>query len=226
MPIELYTETEGVTFDGSLDPETEEDRHIYRLKGKVVPSVTQILKSCRMVNYDHVKKENLDYKSAIGQKVHEYTLWLDQDELDEEGMEQLKGFPVYYNRLLGWLDFCNDYDFQPDHSYSEKSMVVKVNGMLYAMKPDRYGTSNIGKAVVDIKSSTVILPAYDLQTAGYAIPFRSPENVVKRIIVQLLEKPVNGKYYRKHEAENPNDERIFLSCLAAVSWKINHKVEI
>lgn len=224
MPSEIYTFKEGVTFDGSRDPETEEDKHIYRFGGKVVPSVSQILKSCRMISYDHVKEEVLKYKGEVGSKVHEYTVWLDQDELD---IEDLKDYPMYYNRLRGYLEFTADFDFRADSQWTECPMAVKTNGMIYGMMPDRFGTSILGRTVVDLKTSATILPAYDLQTAGYAIPFKTEqEPFPKRLIVQLLEEKVNGKYYKLHEGTNIDDERKFLSCLSLVWWKINHKVEL
>ena len=215
MSIEIYTAKNGLTF--------EPEGHIYKMDGRRLPSLTQILDAAGFIDYSMVPLETLKAKAAFGTRVHEYCLWIDQDEI---GIEELKPYPAYESRVLGWMDFVKDYDLQADMEWAERPMAVKINGCTFALTPDRYGMSNQGPCVVEIKCSVDLMPAYALQTAAQVLPFRNELNpTVKRFVCQLLDKPNgSGKRYFAKEYTDRTDEKIFLAALATTQWRINNKL--
>lgn len=69
--------TELLTFD--------EDAHVYRFMGHVVPGVTQILRP--LTNFDGIKHEVLAAKADLGRRVHLACQLLDEDDLDFDSIE-------------------------------------------------------------------------------------------------------------------------------------------
>lgn len=213
--MEIFVEKDGLTF--------EPEGHIYRLDGKRIPSLTQILDAAGFIDYSMVPLETLKAKAAFGTRVHEYCHWFDQGELD---LADLKPYPQYESRVLGWADFVKDYDLQPDLAWAERPMVLQLNGSRFAMTPDRYAMSHQGPCVVEIKCSCDLMPAYALQTAAQVFPFRNELNpTVKRFVCQLLDKPNgSGKCYFVKEYTDRSDEKVFLAALATTQWRINNKL--
>jgi hypothetical protein len=222
--VEVFTPADGVTFT--------EDGHKYFLNGKPIPfSLTQLLELAGMSPYDGkgIDPAVLEAKAKLGTKVHEYTLWADQGELD---WDELKPYTKYYNRVLGWKQFREDFHFQPDLTACEIPMVVTVNGMTYAMKLDALGCIGEGDglalAVVEKKCTYDIEACVAIQTAGQAIAWKeraeSLQLPLKRFVVQLGDKPdKDGRCYKCVEYTDRNDERIFVGAvLANVFWRFNH----
>jgi hypothetical protein len=220
--MEVFLEIDGLTLE-EIDPITDEPCHRYRLRGERLISLTQILDAAGLINFDGVPVETLKAKAQFGSVVHDLCLWADQGELD---LEDLKPFPKHQPRVLGWLDFVKDFDFQPDLLWCERPIAVRVNGCIYAMKLDRFGMTNQGHAVVEIKTACDLAPAYNIQTAGQAIPFKNElRPTVKRFIVQLLEKAnAAGKFYFAKECTDRTDEKVFLSALTTLQWRINNRL--
>lgn len=218
--VEIYRPEDGMAFI-EKDPKTGEACHYYTLKGERIPfSLTQILEQSGLARQpgSAAEAEMWAKKAVLGTKVHEYTLWLDQGEIE---LEDLAKYPSYYNRVLGWTQFRDDFKFMPDLTLCEVPIGVRVNGMLYATKVDAYGVigdeSNLAMAVVEKKCSANIEPHYALQTAGEAIPFKDQAASVgmplKRFLVQLLEdKNGAGKYYNVREYTDRNDEKVFVGA--------------
>ena len=98
--MEIFRAEDGLTF--------EPEGHRYMLDGKRVMSLTQILEAAGLVDYSMVKPDVLAAKAALGTKVHEYTLWNDQGELD---MDDLKPYTKYWTRVEGWRQFVQDFRF-------------------------------------------------------------------------------------------------------------------
>ena len=225
--MEFFRADDGLTF--------EEQGHVYRLKGERLISLTQILDAAGLVDYSHVDPTVLKNKAEFGTKVHEYTKWMDQGELDPPDIEQLKAHPKYGPRITGWLQFVEDFHFTPDLNWCEVPCAVKVNGMTYAMTVDRFGVFGnpqeieSGKssfAVVEIKTCAVKQPSHRIQTAGQAIPFKGDGSVpVKRCAVYLLDKANgSGKFYAVDEHTDRSDEKIFLAALMLSQFRINNKL--
>lgn len=201
-----------------------EEGHAYFLKGQRVPfSLTQILELSGISRQPSSATEIAARPAAAkrGTKVHEYTLWADQGELD---LDDLKPYPEYYNRVLGWQQFREDFHFEPDLTMCEVPIAVRCNGMLYAMKLDAYGVIGEGEqiayAVVEKKCTANEEDSHSIQTAGQAIAFKSQaeslQMPLKRYIVYLFDKlNAANRYYRAVECTDRNDEKIF--CGAALA---------
>ena len=211
--MEVFRPEDGMAF--------VEEGHVYTLKGVRIPfSLTQILELSGLARVPTEASEIAarPAKAKLGTKVHEYTLWSDQGDLD---MEDLKPYPAYYNRVLGWQQFREDFHFEPDLTSCEIPIGVRLNGMLYAMKLDKYGCigegDKLAMAVVEVKCSVNLEAHYKYQTAGQAIAFKahaeSVQMPLKRYVVQLFDK-ANGanRFYRAVEHDGRMDEKIFLGA--------------
>ena len=216
--MELYRKENGLTF--------VEEGHRYELDGKRVMNLTQILDAAGLVDYSGINPDVLANKAKFGTKVHELTLWSDKDDLD---IDDLNGTP-YLNRVLGWRQFVEDFNFIPELPWCEVPCAVKVNGMLYAMTIDRFGIiseggSSIGvPAVVEIKTCADRQYHHQIQTAGQAIAFKGDGSVaVKRMAVYLLDKPnqANRLYFCQPHEERI-DEKVFLSALVLTQVRSNN----
>jgi hypothetical protein len=210
----------------------QEDGHAYFLKGQRIPfSLTQILDLSGISRKPTEPSEIAAWPAAArrGTKVHEYTLWLDQGELD---LEDLKPYPEYYNRVIGWQQFREDFRFDPDLTMCEVPIAVRVNGMLYAMKLDAYGVigegDNLAMAVVEKKCTANEEDSHAIQTAGQAIAFKdhaeSLQMPLKRYVVYLFDKlNAANRYYRAVEHTDRSDEKVFAGAgLTNVYWRSQH----
>ena len=222
--MDVYFPSDGMVF--------HEDGHYYTLKDQRIPfSLTQVIKLAGMARQPQSAQEAEAWakKAILGTKVHEYTHWLSQGEIE---LDDLKNYPDYFNRVLGWQQFCDDFKFMPDLTMCEVPIAVKVNGMMFATKVDAYGCigdeNNLAMAVVEKKCSVNIEPHYALQTAGEALCFKAHAEALnmplKRYLVQLLPEPNgSGKCYRALEHTDRNDERIFVgACLANVYKRLEY----
>lgn len=229
--MEVYLPSDGMKFIDK-DPKTGGDAHYYELNGERVPfSLTQILELSGLSRQpgSDIEREAWAKKAVLGTKVHAYTLYLDQDEID---LEDLAKYPAYHNRVLGWKQFREDFKFMPDLTLCEVPIGIRVNGMLFATKVDAYGAmgdeDGLVMAVVEKKCSANIEPHYALQTAGEALAFKNHAEALqmplKRYVVQLLEeKNGAGKYYKAVEHDNRNDEKIFIgAALMNVYQRLNY----
>ncbi len=220
--VELFRAENGLTF--------EEEGHRYMLDGKRIISLTQILDAAGLVDYSGVQPDVLANKAKFGTKVHEYTKWIDQGELEPEDIKTLMDHPTYGPRITGWQQFCDDFNFCMDLNWCEILAACKVNGMLYAMTIDRFGTigpaTDQTPAVVEIKTCCDREFAHQIQTAGQAIPFRGDGSVpMKRYAVYLLDKANgSGRFYFAQQHEERNDEKLFLAALMLTQARINHKL--
>lgn len=203
--------------------------HQYYLDNSPVPGCTSILSRCGYSDYASVPKHVLAAKAEFGSQVHAYTHYYDDDDLD---MNDLIDFPEYARRVEGWAQFRNDWDFIPDTKWSEKPMVIIVNGSPFGVKPDCFGVGRFGLGgtsllcTVEKKTTAQIERSAEIQTAAQALALKTLECPCPgRVIVQLLdESDKSGKYYRLRRCENRKDEAIFLACLL-IDWdKRNNKL--
>lgn len=203
--------------------ETDE-RHDYTLEGAPIPGCTSIIKGCRMSNIERVPEAILRPASIYGTKVHEYAHWLDQGELDLNDLEE---WPDYQNSVRGWQQFREDFEFES--FLAEQPIAIRVNGMVFGVKPDRFGEGKLGPrgsrkvGTVELKTTALIEPCHHIQTAAQALALKERDPLPARLVCQLLEKPLtSGKCYRVAESKDPQDERIFLAALAIDYWKRNN----
>lgn len=219
--MDIYFPADGMQFhseDAKGNP-----AHYYSLNGVRIPfSLTQIIELAGLSRQPGSAQESEAWveKAKLGTKVHEYTLWADQGELE---LDDLKNYPAYYNRVLGWKQFREDFKFEPDMLRCEVPVGVRVNGMLYGMMVDAFG--HMGEvnapdqclAVVEKKTTCNIESSVALQTAGQALAFKGVSETsglpLKRYVVQLLAEPNgSGRCYKAQEFTDRNDEKLFVGA--------------
>lgn len=223
--MEFFRAEDGLTFTS--------EGHRYTLNGAKLISLTQILDAVGLVDYSAVQPDVLKAKAAFGTKVHEYCEWYDKGELEPDDVTKLKAHPKYGPRITGWLQFLEDFHFEPNLDWCEVPSAVKVNGMTFAMTIDRFGafgtTAEIaaGKGslgVVEIKTCCDKEYSHQIQTAAQAIPFRGDGSVpLRRMAVYLLDKPNQAnRYYFVQNHEDRMDDKIFLAALMLTQVRINN----
>lgn len=127
----------------TLDPDT----HVYRLDGKRLMGVTEILKSSGLAPASEFRNGSIDHAMLLGEYVHQATALYDRGELDMDSLDD--AIEPY---LLAWVQFTVDY--KTDWKLIEYT--AYHTGLFYAGTLDRAGlvTSEIGtrSCVVDIKT--------------------------------------------------------------------------
>lgn len=124
----------------TFDPE----KHIYRVDGLKLPSVTDICKP--LVTFGEVSQEVLRQAARRGSQVHEYAELIDygMEANDLEVEPELVGYVTAYTRFLR--------DYKPEWELIEKPLYSLDMG--YAGTIDRYGIIDGEKTIVDIKTSS------------------------------------------------------------------------
>lgn len=176
----------GLAFDA--------DSHTYRYEGRVVPSVTQILRA--IDNFDHVDPQMLERARRFGQHVHSATDLFDRGVLDEENLDVL---------LLPYLNayklFLHETGFVVTHSEQQ----VYNPRQRYAGTLDTRGLWKRSTWLLDKKSGAVPR-SVGLQTAAYREACdEKPKN---RLCLQLMR-----NRYKLIKCDEPSDWSFFLSYL-------------
>ncbi len=172
--------------------------HTYHFDGKVVPSVTQVLKSAGMIDDRWFNQGARDRGRIVTVAI----------ELHSKG--ELGTVPEGYEGYVGaWVTFLVDTGFVPRDV--EKPFFNRLYG--YAGTPDVEGRvpGATRRLIVDVKTGCDA-PHYPIQTAGYDMAYSHPHD---RWCVFL--KP-NGAYaIRQHT--DPRDWDVFLAALKIVHWQ-------
>lgn len=185
-------------------------QHQYRLNGRAVPSVTELLSI--YVDFSMVDPEILEAARQFGQHVHEACHLFDTVELDWQSLD-----PELVPYVRAWELFLKESDALV--IASEQPLVhIKLG---YAGTPDRVLSWNNRTVIPDIKATSVVPKTVGVQTAGYAAAYqdmhgaaRSPE----RACIHLH--PEKRHPYSIHRRRDPKDWSYFLSALNV--WRFNH----
>lgn len=186
------TEKQPVQFD--------EKTHTYTVDGRVVPSVTQVLKSAGLVDDRWFNEGARDRGRIVAVAI----------ELHSKG--ELGTVPDGYQGYVdAWKKFLAETGFVP--SSVEQPICHEHYG--YAGTPDSIGRFRDGAlTIVDVKTGADA-SHYALQTAGYGLMLCS---IPDRCCVFLS---ADGKYkMRPHK--NPRDRDVFLAALKIVHWQREH----
>lgn len=186
----------------------DEAAHEYRIDGRRLPSVTQLL--APLVDYSMVPREALERAQALGTAVHKMTELHDNDDLDEDSLsDELKPY------LAGWIKFRTECQFKP--VTIEHRMAHPTLG--YAGTSDRTGVIKGRLAVVDIKKMFVLGPHIGPQLAAYERLHQAEGlQVLDRFALGLR---ADGTYRLQHYTD-PLDWQCFLSHLTIQNWKAKH----
>lgn len=189
-----------------------EQSHEYFLRGRKIPSVTQLLSPLYAEAFANIPRAALDAKAAIGTAVHLATELYDEGDLDEASLH-----PTVRAYLDGWKRFRDE--LTPDgFTAAELRRAHPLLG--YAGTVDRELTWRGRPAVLDIKTTVLLYPAVGPQLSAYAmLASHSQDEQYARLAVQLTE---DGRY-NVHEYKDPIDRSCFLSLLTIHNWKAKTK---
>lgn len=172
--------------------------HEYRLDGRRLPSVTQVLHGVGIIDTSFFVAGSANH----GIHIHRICEWSDKGELDEATLD-----PHWWPYHEAWKDFRSKFSLE--ESNIETPLYHAEYG--FAGTPDRYRPDFI----LDIKSGA---PAawHALQTAAYKILTRC--YAAKRFTVYLSA----AGTWKLDEHKDKDDEKVFLAALAVYNWKGNH----
>jgi hypothetical protein len=186
-------------------PET----HTYLLDGRVIPSVTQCLDACGIVDYSHVPQPILDHKAEVGTAAHAACWYHDEGDLNIETID-----PEISGYLVGWQKFRNETGFTP--RLIERRGIHATNGMQYGYTLDREGELYGRDTLIEIKCTASVEPSWGPQTAAYEIALRAIDGKTRqRVAVHL--RPAGS--YGLVALRDVNDYQVFSWALGLETWK-------
>ena len=194
--------------------EFNEEKHIYTVDGKVVPSVTDICSPITADHYGDINSAVLEMAARRGTAVHEATELIDLGTMPEDDTE-IDGY------INAYLDFLLDY--QPKWEYIEWIGFNDIHG--YCGTIDRAGKVGNEYWVLDIK--TTASPSKEqymatcCQTRAYSMMIKT-DRTPKRKILYLRK---DGSYRlvdcEEKEAELSLDSFYLFLTLCEVKTYIN-----
>lgn len=185
--------------------EFEPDGHVYRLDGRVLPSVTQILEP--YTGLEFVDKELLRRAAEFGSHVHEACHLHDTGQLDEASLD-----PALVPYLDGWKQFLEDSGAVV--ILSEHRVASRKHG--YAGTFDKLMFWGKSRRMVDVKSGTVLPRTVGPQVAAYCEAYDegTRERIRDRYCIHL---PGAGKY-KSHKLTDARDWNYFKAALVLHQW--------
>ena len=185
--------------------------HTYRWNGVVVPGVTSILKP--LSGYGQVPPNILQAASEFGRAVHLACELDDLALLDEDHLD-----PALVPYLQAWRKFSLEHEV----SWEQIEKPGYHQMLRFAGTPDRVGTVNRRRAVVDIKTTAELMTTVGPQLAAYA-QITDPQfgMTLERIGVQLKG---DGTYHAQRYTD-PTDWPVFASLLTLRAWCARHSIK-
>lgn len=182
--------------------------HKYTINGVPVISVTQLLAEEGIVDYSSIPVRILDAANKLGTAVHYATELDDKKKLDENSLDI-----DLYPYILAWRDFKSDFSIKAFRAIEKRlgSQIWGVGGTLDRVFKD---------IIIEIKSSTTVLPGTSLQTAGYQILWEenSTVKIKERWCIQLK----SDGTYRQYKYKDKKDLSVFKSLIQVNSWKMRN----
>ena len=178
----------------------DEATHTYTLDGKVLPSVTHIIRFLD-VDVDKSRPWMRDEAARKGSIVHEATALIDYGETDvlDEVPYECHGY------IDAYLAFLRDYS--PDWEIIERPMHCQYWDAQFAGTVDRCGTANGRKLIMDIKTGTSSAKARHVaQLTGYHILLGNPKDCDHGILYLRKDGTYSLKLY-------DIDYDLFYSCV-------------
>lgn len=186
--------------------------HSYRVDGKTIPSVTQVLSV--LYSFSMVAPDVLEHARQRGVAVHRAVqLDIDDDLVEESVPAEIAGY------LKAWRAFRADCGLtQADFGEPERPLYHPA--LRFAGTPDITLCMNKRWAVLDVKTAADLSPVWALQTAGYRelINVNTPKGehlIEDRYSLRLRD---NGTY-KLDQFKDKNDWTTFLSFLTTHRWR-------
>ena len=187
------------------DLEFDPIEHKYKLHGRGIPSVTQILSGAGLVDTEWYTLESRERGKAVHTACH----YLDEGDLDFDTVAiQYLPYVEAYQKFLS--------EVKPKWEFIEHQVYDEV--YWYSGTFDRAGTMNNQQVIIDLKTGTMPKTA-GLQTAAYKAAF-DPNGKFKRYGL-LLEKTGD---YKLVPFNDHRDLKIFRCAAAIVNWRNNNDI--
>lgn len=182
--------------------------HTYTVDGRIIPSVTQVLKEVGIVDYSFIPQDVLVEAARRGTLAHLACQYLDDGQLDRASLDQeIAGYVESYER---WKEAAG---FKV--AFSEQRLFNRQ--WRYAGTLDRTGFLGDSRVCLDFKTG-VILPGHAMQLAAYTACLPDPLRW-RRIALKLHQdgSMATPTEYPIHEFSQ--DFAVFTAALACVNWK-------
>ena len=194
----------------------DEETHLYRIDGLIVPSVTQVLEDNGFADFSRVSPQILERARVFGEAYHKATEYRDKGILDEATVST----PLV-SLLKAWKKFLADYrveilaveyrNVSYKHSFGFTiDRIIRIHD-----GPNKRWLGKI--AILEIKTSSTIDKTVKYQLAGYQIGWNE-HNPDKKAKLRLTFKPIEDGYIIK-ESDGANDASEFLTLLGATHIK-------
>ena len=135
----------------------DNEKHIYKLDGVIIPGYSQIAKDLGLTDYSHVNKSDLDWKAQVGKAVHTAIFLHNTDELDMDSLDE-----TVSSYFKSWLMFKELYQPKILTQYSEKPICSFK--WRYGVTPDIIAEIKELLTILEIKTVTSMNPVTALQT--------------------------------------------------------------
>ncbi len=182
-----------------MEIEFRPDTHEYRVRGRVVPSVTTVLGI--LTDFGAVPAEVLARAAEFGTHVHQACALWTRGILDEAALD-----PALAPYLAQWQRFV----VESGAEIRDSELMVYHRGLQYAGTLDVLAEWRNGLCIIDIKTGAVPRTV-GAQTEAYRRAYESQECGVmprRRYCVQLT-----ADAYKVHSLTDPGDFALFQSCL-------------
>lgn len=184
--------------------EFNEERHEYRHRGRVVPSVTQVLSP--LYDFSRVDPEVLARKAAIGTAVHRACELLDRGErLDPDSID-----PEVAPYVVQYAGF---HDAMRPRVLANEQQVYHA-GLGYAGTLDRVYDIGGETLVVDLKTTAAAEPAHGVQLAAYDAALPAGGKPRRRAVLLL-----HPHEWRIKEFSGADDWPVYVSLLTLHRWR-------
>lgn len=189
--------------------EFDEENHIYKLNGSVIPSVSKIIEPIHQKVYENISAHSLEIAADRGTRIHRaIEFWNKYNFYNVD--EDCKGYVEAYIKFR---------DEHPNWKLLNSELRTYHKNLLYGMTIDEVYRTSKGIVINDIKTtSQAHLDAWAVQLGGYRAGYESQHSKVEgTTILQLFS---NGKYTLY---DVKDDYFIFLACLQI--YRFNERSE-
>lgn len=187
-----------------FDPET----HTYRIDGRIVPNITEILRVATFDDFEFVTPEQLEKARLRGQAGH-----LAIEGVVKGTFNPFEAEPEVVETTDAFSRFLSDSGFEPLMCEA----VVASLMFRYAGRLDLFGKMDGRQALIDVKNTAAPPASTALQTAGQEVALRETYDVTGEIDRYCLH--ISGGRYKLIPYTDKTDQRVFFAALSVTNWR-------
>ena len=189
--------------------EFDEENHIYKLNGSIIPSVSEIIEPIHKRIYEDISFNTLKSAADRGIRVHraiEFINKYDFYSIDNDCKGYIEAYKKFRNEHLDWR--LLNSEFRTYHK-----------NLLYGMTIDEIYQTPKGLLINDIKTTSQShLDAWSVQLGGYKAGYESQQGrIFGTTILQLFN---DGKYILY---DTKDEYFMFLACLQIYRFNERNK---